>query len=135
MVDFLSLSLIVEGIQNWFLTGETNEADNADPIIQIGRLQVLKGHPPRQWNNLQALSFELKDFTVHLKVSDLFDTLGDDNFDKASSHARQTAQQRGELAYAHDPLCWLMIYDRRVATTTPTSLALALDKQHNIERN
>jgi hypothetical protein len=44
---------IVEGIQNWFLTGDTNDPDSNDPILQIGWFQVLKGYVPHEWNTLQ----------------------------------------------------------------------------------
>ena len=49
--------IIIQGIQNWFLTGDTNEPDNPDPIIQLGWFHVLKGYLPHQWNILQALFF------------------------------------------------------------------------------
>jgi hypothetical protein len=45
--------IIVEGIQNLFLTGDTNDPDSEDPTLQIGWLQVFKGYIPHEWNTLQ----------------------------------------------------------------------------------
>jgi hypothetical protein len=40
--------IIVEGIQNWFLTGNTNDPDSEDPTLQIGWFRVLKGYVPHE---------------------------------------------------------------------------------------
>jgi hypothetical protein len=55
--------IIVEDIQNWFLTGDTNESDTPDPIIQIGWFQVLKATYHNSGAQHKRFSSELKDFT------------------------------------------------------------------------
>jgi hypothetical protein len=38
-----------EGLDNWFLTGDTNNPDSIEPVEQIGWFQVLKGYIPKEW--------------------------------------------------------------------------------------
>jgi hypothetical protein len=35
---------ITRGIENWFLTGDTNDPDSIETVAQIGWFQVLKGY-------------------------------------------------------------------------------------------
>jgi hypothetical protein len=65
--------LRVQGIEKWFLTGDTKEPDNPDPTIQIGCFQVLEGYLPHQWNIRVQAFFELKDLmkdTIHVQAND-----------------------------------------------------------------
>jgi Holliday junction resolvase RusA-like endonuclease len=48
---------IVEGIQKWFWTDDTNEPDEPDPTTQLGLYQVIKGYLPNQWSMKQATFF------------------------------------------------------------------------------
>jgi hypothetical protein len=101
--------IIVQGIQNWFLTGDKNEPDSTDPNIQIGWFQVLKGLPSTP---------------VEYTTSAFFRTqgLGDRRTRKLISLFGRKAIPCGKIGvHPHTPL----------ATTTPTSLALVLDRQHN----
>jgi hypothetical protein len=41
---------IVEGIQKWLLTDDTNESDEPDPTTQLGWFQVIKCYLPHQWS-------------------------------------------------------------------------------------
>jgi hypothetical protein len=37
-------------MENWLLTGNTNDPDSNDPIDRIGWFGLLKGYIPHQWN-------------------------------------------------------------------------------------
>jgi hypothetical protein len=39
--------IITKGIENWFLTGDTNDPDSIEAVEQIGWFQVLKGYIPK----------------------------------------------------------------------------------------
>jgi hypothetical protein len=41
--------IITKGIENCFLTGDTNDPDSIEPVEQIGWFQVLKGYIPKEW--------------------------------------------------------------------------------------
>jgi hypothetical protein len=49
--------IIVESIQNWFLTDGTNKSDCTYLIIESGWFNILKGYLPHRWNILLALFF------------------------------------------------------------------------------
>jgi hypothetical protein len=34
--------IIIKGVENWFLTGGTNDPDSIDTVVQIGLFRVLK---------------------------------------------------------------------------------------------
>jgi hypothetical protein len=48
---------IVEGIQKWFRTDDTNEPDAPDPTTQLGWDQVIKGYLPNKWSVTQEQNF------------------------------------------------------------------------------
>jgi hypothetical protein len=49
--------ITVKGIQQWFLTDDTNATDEADTTIQLGCFQIIKGYLPQEWSITQALFF------------------------------------------------------------------------------
>jgi hypothetical protein len=63
LIDASIAADIVQGIQNWFLTGDKNEPYKPDHIIQIGWSQVL-GYLPHQRNILQAIFFRTQGLDV-----------------------------------------------------------------------
>jgi hypothetical protein len=38
--------MIIKGIENWFLNGDTNNPESIEAVEQIGWFQVLKGYIP-----------------------------------------------------------------------------------------
>jgi hypothetical protein len=48
---------IVEGIQKWFTTVDTNESDEPDASTQLSWFQIIKGCIPNQWSISQAKLF------------------------------------------------------------------------------
>jgi hypothetical protein len=55
---------IVEGIQKWFRTDDTNETVEPDPTTQLGWYQVIKGYLPNQWSISQAKTKDSTQDTV-----------------------------------------------------------------------
>jgi hypothetical protein len=51
--------IIVEGIQKWFTTADTNESDEPDTSTQLSWFQIIKGYirVPNQWSITQAKFF------------------------------------------------------------------------------
>jgi hypothetical protein len=47
--------MIIKGIENWFLNGDTNNPESIEAVEQIGWFQVLKGYIPKEWTSRQAL--------------------------------------------------------------------------------
>jgi hypothetical protein len=45
--------IIIKGIENWFLTGDTNDPDSIETVAHIGWFQVLKGYIPKEWTPRQ----------------------------------------------------------------------------------
>ena len=126
---------IVKGIEKWFLTGDTNNPNSTDTVVQIGWLQVLKGYIPKEWISGQEKFYrdrrkDPKYYTGEQWTKELIEFLwthgntlwkdrcavahapGEDSPDKSSARSRQTAQQRVETAYAHAPL--MLAHDKRV---------------------
>jgi hypothetical protein len=127
---------IIKGIENWFLTGDTNDLNSTDPIVQIGWSQVLKEYIPKKWTSGQEKFYrdrrkDTKYYTGEQCTKELIEffwthgnTLwkdrcavahapGEASPDNSSARSRQAAQQRMETAYAHAPLM-LAAHDRRV---------------------
>jgi hypothetical protein len=48
---------IVKGVEQWFLTDDTNDPDEPDTTTQLDWFQVIKGYLPQQWSITQALFF------------------------------------------------------------------------------
>jgi hypothetical protein len=127
--------IITKGIENWFLTGDTNDPDSIETVERIGWLQVLKGYIPKEWTSRQEYFYRrqrqsTKDNTGEQWTKGLIEffwthgnTLwkercaaahapGEASPDNISARSRQAAQQRVEMAYAHAPL--MLAHDRRV---------------------
>jgi hypothetical protein len=127
--------IITKGIENWFLTGDTNDPDSIEPVEQIGWFQVLKGYIPKEWTLKQEGFYRrqrktTKHYTGEQWTKELIEffwthshTLwkercaiahapGEASPDNSSARSRQAAQQRVEMAYAHAPL--MLAHDRRV---------------------
>jgi hypothetical protein len=126
----------VQSIEKWFLTGNKNEADDIDFVIQIGWFQGLQqGYLPYQWNVLQALLFRTQGVDANCYTGERWTcqliaffwtqshTLrkheyvsahapSDDNSGRSSARSRQAAHQCIEMAYAYDP--HTLAHDRRV---------------------
>jgi membrane glycosyltransferase len=49
--------IIIKGIENWFLTGDTNDPDSIVTVVQIGWFQVLKGYIPKEWTSKQEVFY------------------------------------------------------------------------------
>jgi hypothetical protein len=45
--------MIIKGIENWFLNGDTNNPESIEAVEQIGWFQVLKGYIPKEWTSRQ----------------------------------------------------------------------------------
>ncbi len=41
--------IIIKGIESGFLTGDMNDPDSIETVVQIGWFQVLKGYIPNEW--------------------------------------------------------------------------------------
>jgi hypothetical protein len=128
--------IIIKGIENWFLTGDTNDPDSIETVEQIGWFQVLKGYIPKEWTSRQEYFYRRqrqstkyntgKQWTKGL-IEFFFWTHGNTLWkdrcavahapgeaspDNISARSRQAAQQGVEMAYAHAPL--MLAHDRRV---------------------
>jgi hypothetical protein len=127
--------MITKGIENWFLTGDTNDPDSTEPVEQIGWFQALKGFIPKEWTLKQEGFYRLqrqttKYYTGEQWTKELIEffwthghTLwkercavahapGEASPDNSSARSRQVAQQRVEMAYTHAPL--MLAHDRRI---------------------
>ena len=127
--------IIIKGIENWFLTGDTNDPDSIDTVVQIGWFQVLKGYIPKEWTSKQEYFYRTqrqstKHNTGEQWTKELIEFLWthgntlwkgrcavahapeEASQDNSSARSRQAAQQRVEMAYAHAPL--MLAHDRRV---------------------
>jgi hypothetical protein len=126
---------IVEGIQKWFLTGDTNEPDALDPTTQLNWYQVIKGYLPNKWSvtqeqffrdqGLDSRYYTGEQWTKHLIIflwaqghtlwKDRCTTANGpaaDRLDNASTRTRQTEQQLMTAAYASSPM--MLAIDRRI---------------------
>jgi hypothetical protein len=43
---------IIQGIESWFITGDTNDPNSSAITVQIGWFQVLKGYIPEDWTSM-----------------------------------------------------------------------------------
>jgi hypothetical protein len=114
--------MIVQGIETWLLTGDTNDPASTDPIVQLSWFQVLIGYLPHKWNLLQEGFFRSQRKRSQYKTGEQWTnqlitffwthshTLwkdrcaaahapGDDSPDNFSARSRQAAQQRVMLAH------------------------------------
>jgi hypothetical protein len=118
--------IIIKGIEKWFLTGDTNDPDSIDTVVQIGWFQVLKVYIPKEWTSKQEVFYRrrrnsTKYYTGEQWTKELIEffwthgnTLwkdrcavahapGEGSPDNSSTRSRQAAQQRVETVYAHAP--------------------------------
>jgi hypothetical protein len=127
--------MIVQGIDTWLLTGDTNDPASTDSIVQLGWFQVLKGYIPHKWNLLQEGFFRSQGKRSKYKTGEQWTNQlitffwthshalwkdrcaaahapSDDSPDNSSARSRKAAQQRVETVYAHGPI--MLANDRRV---------------------
>ena len=125
--------IIIKGIENWFLTGDTNDPDSIETAAQIGWFQILKGYIPYDWTSRQETFYRRQRKKYHTgerwtkELIEFFWTHsgtlwkdrckvahapGEDSPDNSSARTRQAALLRVETAYAHAPL--MLAHDRRV---------------------
>jgi hypothetical protein len=48
---------IINGIEKWFLIGDTNDPNSIGTTAQIGWFQVLKGKIPKEWTSKQEVFY------------------------------------------------------------------------------
>jgi hypothetical protein len=122
--------IMIEGIQNWFLTGDTNDPESADPTNQIGWFQdatrvehSARGFLPEQGKSLKYCTGELWTKQLIAFLWTHSQTLwndrcvvahapAEDSPDNSSARSRQASQQRVDTAFAYAPL--MLARDRRV---------------------
>jgi hypothetical protein len=127
--------IIIKGIKSWFLTGDTNDPDSIERVVQIGWFQVLKGNIPNDGTSRQEAFYRrqrkstkyctgeqwakelIEFFWTHIRTlwkdrCAAAHAPGEDSPDNSSARSRQAAQLRVETAYAHAPL--MLAHDRRV---------------------
>jgi hypothetical protein len=120
--------IIIKGIENWFLTGDTNDPDSIETVDQIGWFQVLKGYIPEEWSSRQEYFYRRQRQSTKYNTGEQWtkglieffwthgSTLwkdrcavayapGEASPDNTSARSREAAQQRVEMTYAHAPLC------------------------------
>jgi hypothetical protein len=130
--------IIVKGIENWLLTGNTNDPDSNDPVDRIGWFGVLKGYIPHQWNISQEAFYRYQKLDAKYnngeqwtsRLIEFFWTQSrivwkdrctaahatrNDNSENSSNRARQTAVLRMETAYSYGP--HMLAHDRRIFDT------------------
>jgi hypothetical protein len=129
---------IERGIQQWFLTDDTNATDEADTTIQLGCFQIIKGYLPQEWSITQALFFRAQGFDARYNTGERWTSQlitffwtqshnlwkdlcvsarapAADTLDKSSARTRQIAQYRLKMTYAHNPL--MLAIGRRIFDT------------------
>ena len=127
--------IIIKGIENWFLTGGTNDPDSIETVAQIGWFQVLKRYIPKEWTSRQEGFYrrrrqnkkyytgeqwtkELMEFfwahgnTLWKERCAVAHAPGEASLDNSSTRSRQAAHQRVAMAYVHAPI--MLAHDRRV---------------------
>jgi hypothetical protein len=104
---------IVQGIQNWLLSGSINDPASTDLIVQIGWLQVLKYCIPHKWNELQESFFRCQGYSSKYNTGE------------------QRTKQLIALFCTHSHIG--VQPHTHLETAAQTTLALALDRSHNSE--
>jgi hypothetical protein len=126
---------IIEGIQQWFTTVDTNESDEPDTSTQLSWFQIIKGYIPNQWSITRAKFSRDQGLDSRYNSGErwtsqlitFFWTQGRtlwkdrytsahapdaDSLVKSSARNRQTAQNVTTMAYASSPL--MLAIDRRI---------------------
>jgi hypothetical protein len=111
--------IIIKGIENWFLTGDTNDPDSIDTVVQIGWFQVLKAYIPKEWtsNKRASIGADARPQSTPQASSERKNLL--------SSSGRTATPSGKTAAHSHTHL-------EKAAQTT---LELAPDMRHNNEWN
>jgi hypothetical protein len=106
--------IIIKGIENWFLTGGTNDPDSIDTVVETGWFQVLKGYIPKEWTSSKRSS-KGADATTQSTTQA---SSGRKNLLTSSGRTATPSGKTGAQSHTH------------LEKAAQTTLALAPDKRH-----